>query len=405
MHLSRPMRLDAANALGAKFPNATTRAAMTATGNRKLRVAMIAFSPNHHTTRWARALTDAGLDVHVVGVSTEDPQGLLRHHAAGRRLQRGIPILSAAAEWHDAVAAIRPDVVYIQWLFARPAMLLALEPKWPVVATVMGSDVEQDEALNESMLERVWRTALLLRARYITTAAVPLARVVQQYHPELLDRIRIVPFGVDTAQFHPPRVPRRRQVGQPLVIGHFKSDDVTYGRLDLLRAVQALLAEGAAVQLHLAGRRGNDGGAVTAYLAAHPAVAARVIDHGLCEVEAMPRLYQGLDVYVMNSLQESFGVAAAEALASGVPVIASDVGGVRCLVRPGDTGLLVPPADVPALTTALREIAGFPAFAQSAADRGRAHVCAKYEWLSVVQRMAALIRDAAGEATLAAVAC
>ena len=362
---------------------------------RPLRVAMIAFSPNHHTFRWARALSDAGLDIRLIGVSAADADSPHPPHGAKRHRLHSIPVVSAAWGWHAAIAAANPDVVYMQWLFARPAMLLALNPRWPMIATVMGSDVRQDLALPETMLERVWRTTLLLRAQHITTVAAPLAQIVAGYHVDLGGRMSIVPFGVDTTQFFPAVDRPMRQPREVLVIGHFKSDDVTYGRMELLQASMVVMATGQKVQLHLAGRRGNDGGAVTAYLASHPELAAHVIDHGSREVDMMPPLYRKLDVYVMNSMQESFGVAAAEALATGVPVIASDVGGVRSLVRSGDTGLLVPTADVPALAEALLEIAQYPAFAYSAGQRGRARVQAKFEWQTTVDTMVKLIRQAA----------
>ncbi|MBV8879471.1 MAG: glycosyltransferase family 4 protein, partial [Planctomycetaceae bacterium] len=61
----------------------------------------------------------------------------------------------------------------------------------------------------------------------------------------------------------------------------------------------------------------------------------------------------GFDVFVQPSLYESQGIAILEAMAAGVPVVASDVGGVRDVVRHGTSGLLVPPADPRALATAI----------------------------------------------------
>lgn len=359
-----------------------------------LRVAMIAFPDNHHTRRWSRALAAQGMKVDVVGVTADDPS---THDDTTRSVKEpAVPVISAATRWHRAIARLNPDVVYMQWLFARPAMLLALDPAWPLVTTVMGSDVQQDPTLPESVLDRTCRTALLLRSQTITAAAQPLADCVASYHPALLNHIEIVPFGVDTAQFHPATVPRHRQPGDPLRVGHFKSDDVVYGRLDLCRALVRLQGQGVAIELHLAGRRGNDLGAVNAFLAAHPALAACVVDHGLLDVDAIAAVYRQIDVYVMNSQQESFGVAAAEAMASGVPVVGSDVGGVRALVRSGDTGLLVKAGDPVALAEALGEFARYPHLATSCGERGRARVQAHFEWRDSVTRMAELLRAAAG---------
>ena len=62
------------------------------------------------------------------------------------------------------------------------------------------------------------------------------------------------------------------------------------------------------------------------------------------------------DLFLLPSETESFGLAALEALASGVPVVASAVGGIREVVKPGATGLLVPPADPVALADATRSL-------------------------------------------------
>ena len=362
--------------------------------DRPIRVAMITFATNHHTIRWSRGLVQQGFEVHVIGHEGAPMHDESASLGGGRRQEHSIPVVSAATEWWTAVAATKPDVVYMQWLFARPAMLLALDPAWPLVATVMGSDVRADVHADEPGMERAWRTALLLRADAVTAAAEPLARIVCSYHPSLEAKTEVLPFGVDTAQFRPPATPHQRRVGDTFVIGHFKSDAPIYGRLDLLRAVELLLATGLDVIVHLAGRREPDG-PVAHYLRAHPHVAAAVVDHDLQDVDAIAGLYHGLDVYVMNSTKEAFGVAAAEALASGVPVVASDVGGVSTLVRPSDTGLLVPPSDPVALAAALADLAAHPEFARSCGARGRARVQAKFEWRDSLTQLAGLLRRTA----------
>lgn len=67
-------------------------------------------------------------------------------------------------------------------------------------------------------------------------------------------------------------------------------------------------------------------------------------------------LLAALDVLVVPSLSEAFGLVALEAMALGIPVVASDVGGLAEIVVPGITGLLVPPADPAALADAVESL-------------------------------------------------
>jgi glycosyltransferase involved in cell wall biosynthesis len=369
--------------------------------NRRVRVAMVAFAQNYHTQRWSRALTKAGFEVHLVATFENEAADVCDGVVAQpvQMPDAGVPLWTAARAWHDALCRAAPDVVYMQWLFARPAMLLALEPAWPLVVTVMGSDVCQDRSRPESTLERIWRTAILRRAQTITVAAPPLGEVVATYHPSLRARIRLLPFGVDCDQFCPPPTPMPRAAGAPLQIGHFKSGDPVYCRLEMLQALALLLAAGRRVHLHVAGSQGRDLADVRAFASQHPEIEPHVTDHGRVDVDAMPDLYRRLDVYVMNSRVESFGVAAAEALATEVPVVATDVGGLPAIVRPGDTGLVVPANDVTALANAITELDDYPALRRTLGSRGRRRVCERFPWQDSIEGISAMLHDAARKGT------
>src|SRR3712207_9168479 len=98
---------------------------------------------------------------------------------------------------------------------------------------------------------------------------------------------------------------------------------------------------------------GPDRERVHALAAAHP----RVYLSGFVEHTAVPAVLASLDVLVLPSAYEEMGSVLTEALASGLPVVASDVGGIPEVVHHGVTGLLVPPGDVDALAAALDRLA------------------------------------------------
>jgi glycosyltransferase involved in cell wall biosynthesis len=76
----------------------------------------------------------------------------------------------------------------------------------------------------------------------------------------------------------------------------------------------------------------------------------------LGERKDVPSLLADADVFVLASRSEGLPLSVIEAMAAGLPVVASDVGGLRELVRDGETGALVPPGDPAALADALRPL-------------------------------------------------
>ena len=94
---------------------------------------------------------------------------------------------------------------------------------------------------------------------------------------------------------------------------------------------------------------------VEAAVAASPA-RARITCRGFVPHAQVPSVLAALDVLVLPSVYEEMGSVLVEAMASGLPVVASNVGGIPEVVVDGITGLLVPPDDVPALGKAVDEL-------------------------------------------------
>ncbi len=86
------------------------------------------------------------------------------------------------------------------------------------------------------------------------------------------------------------------------------------------------------------------------------------------------RLLGAFDVFAMPSLQEGLGLAALEAAAAGVPIVASRTGGLPEIIEHDVTGLLVPPTDVDALALALGRLLRDPEIGQRMVEKGKAHV-------------------------------
>lgn len=110
----------------------------------------------------------------------------------------------------------------------------------------------------------------------------------------------------------------------------------------------------------------------------------------------LPNYFRLSSVCVLpaTSGAETFGLVLLQAMACGIPVIASRLPGVRTVVREGHTGLLVPPSDSVALAAALDELLGNPNEARTMGDHGQRLVEAEYRWEVVGTRLRELYRTA-----------
>jgi glycosyltransferase involved in cell wall biosynthesis len=100
----------------------------------------------------------------------------------------------------------------------------------------------------------------------------------------------------------------------------------------------------------------------------------------------IPQLLSLMDVFVLPSLYEGFGIAILEAMAAGKPVVATTVGGIPEFVIPGRSGLLVPPGDPIALAGAIKQLLDQPEKAKSMGRQGQEHVSNHYSIESVVRQ-------------------
>ncbi len=104
----------------------------------------------------------------------------------------------------------------------------------------------------------------------------------------------------------------------------------------------------------------------------------------------VPRLMQALDVFVLPSHWEGMPISLLEAMAAGLPVVASQVSGSREAVVDGESGLLVRPGDTGALAAALVRIACDAGLAARLGDAARARVACEYDVADMVARTAAV---------------
>ncbi len=115
-------------------------------------------------------------------------------------------------------------------------------------------------------------------------------------------------------------------------------------------------------------------------LAKELGVGAQVVFRGQLPREQMPALLRSCDAVICAPWYEPFGIVPLEAMACGIPVVASSVGGLIDTVVHGVTGLHIPPRDEGALAAALERLLGDPALAAALGAAGRERAAARYSW-------------------------
>jgi glycosyltransferase involved in cell wall biosynthesis len=224
---------------------------------------------------------------------------------------------------------------------------------------------------------------------------VPYLCALERRRPE---RLVEVPNGVDLARFTPdgPADDVRAEHGVPaeaplavwvgtLDRAHF------FKRLDLmLDALGRPRADG----VHLLVVGGGELLPECRAAAASAGLGDRVHFAGAVTHERLPRLLRAAGLLALSSDLESFGIVLIEAMACGLPVIATDLPGVRAVVDDGRTGLIVPRGDGEALAGAIGRLArAEPAARRAMGAAGRATCEARWGWPTVVGRLEEVYED------------
>ena len=216
-------------------------------------------------------------------------------------------------------------------------------------------------------------------------------------------QLSVVPCGVDITRFTPggavtadiagPRRPGRARL-------------LTLGRLVERKGVATVIAALARLpeaELVVAGGpdqaeldSSDDYRALRAAVERH-GVAGRVIFTGSVSRQEVPALIRSADVMVCVPWYEPFGIAPLEAMACGVPVVASAVGGLVDTVADQRTGLLVPPRDPDALTRALSGLLADPARRAALGAAGAERARRRYSWQRVAAQTEAVYQRLAGD--------
>lgn len=224
------------------------------------------------------------------------------------------------------------------------------------------------------------RAGRIVKVRVAVSPAA--ARTASRYFP---GEYRIVPNGVDTRRFAPPASPRR-DPGRVLFVGR---PEARKGLPVLLRAFEEVLDEVPEAHLEIVGSRPED-------VKIPKRLLSSVRVRGMLDDRELVGAMHAASVLCAPSIRsESFGVVLIEALAAGLPVLASDIPGYDSVITRGRDGILVPPGDPRALARELVRLLRDPELRARLAAEGLI-TARRYDWPQIASEIEEIYRSLLG---------
>jgi glycosyltransferase involved in cell wall biosynthesis len=270
------------------------------------------------------------------------------------------------------VAQLRPDVLHLHGATIG------------IVGGVVGRALRVPAIVYTEHLEHAQHAGWLRRAREMA-ADLPHRTVFvseRSYRQAVRDgplrsisgRASVIPNGIDLSPYRDP-VGRGERERMRAELG-LRPDTLAIGCVGLLwwAKGQEYLVRAVGRLRDLPGRSlllvgSGEGETAVREAAKQAGVAERV--HFLGWRSDVPRILQALDIYAQPSLTEGLPLAVVEAAAAGLPIVASDVGGIPEIIEHGVNGLLVPPGDAQALADAIQQLIDDPQRARQLGEAAR----------------------------------
>lgn len=302
------------------------------------------------------------------------------------------------------------DVVHVHWPLPHvlPGWAARAAARIPLVVTFHGVELTFARSAPLPFLVPLLRRAIRT-ADAVTANSTYTATLIRELYDR---RVAIIPFGTTVdpsgalpasaspAPPHDPAGPAHDPAGSApfrlLFVGRLVERKGVHYLLDALATVRDSLD----VRLDIVGE-----GAMREALEAQVVALGleeRVTFHGFVDDAALVERYRNADAFVLPAIYdakgdvEGLGVVLIEAASFGLPLIASDAGGIPDIVKDGETGLLVPPANAHALTGAVESLAGDRSRSRALGVAAREHVERAFSWDRIVESLERLYRDVKG---------
>ncbi len=360
-----------------------------------MKICIIADAQSAHTKRWAQSISQRGHEVIIISFRVADIEGVLCHTLKTPRVLGISHTTPLWARFHYLFARrtaqvivddFNPDIVHAFTATSYGFLGARLKTRRFFVS-VWGMDIT-DSPKNMIMRQIVKYTLKHAEKIFCTSRfLLDTTRALVADEHKLIQ----LPFGVDVAKF----LPNKTRKDDRIVIGTSKSFGPKYGLMLLLEAFKKLCDHNDNLELRLINYQPQNLEAQN-YIKSNLNREKIVFDDPM-DNDAIPEFLNKMDIFVMPSRVESFGVAALEASACKLPIVATTVGGIPEVVVDGVTGILFGDNDVVALTDALSKLINDSSLRLEMGAAGRAFVMDKYVWHKNVENLLVTYTEACSQ--------
>ena len=344
-----------------------------------MKICFLADAASIHTKKWATHFASKGHEVHIISFRDVQIAGVQVHYINSYGTISISPISSFISKigylfWvgkiRRLIKKIRPDILHAHWATSY-GLLGALSGYHPFILSTWGNDIiisPQKYWIMQKLVEYS-----LEKADLVTATSKMLGDATGKFVHDG-KTVHTIPFGVDTDLFTPSK--DNPPEGE-ICIGIVKALEDSYGIEYLIRAFKIVVDKGYDSNLLIVGdgslRKNLEKLTKTLNLSSSVKFIGKVDNYKVIEY------LQKMDIFVIPSIRESFGVAAVEASACSIPVIATNIGGLPEVVIDGTTGFLVPPRDENAIADRIIRLIDDSELRVQMGSEGREYIKSNYD--------------------------
>ncbi|MDO5332222.1 MAG: glycosyltransferase, partial [Bacillota bacterium] len=340
-----------------------------------MKICFVGPASNYHMIKWCAWFVERKHDVHVVSFIQGVIDNVEVHYVdtsvnAGQSDIKKLNYLFKAKEIEKIIKDISPDVISVHYASSYGAVMALTNIK-KYVLSVWGSDIY--DFPQKSIFHRILIRYSLYRAKCLLSTSKAMAAEASKYTNK---RFFVTPFGVDMDLFRPDVNKGKRE---EFVLGTVKTLEDKYGIDYLLKAVAILHKEHPEVKwiLRIAGKGSKE--VEYKKLAVELGIQDIVTWLGYISQTDAAKEWANMDLAVVYSTLESFGVSAVEANSCGVPVIIADIPGLMEATKPGETSIVVQRKQEGLLADAIYKIYEDDELRNKMSDKSRMFVRDNYE--------------------------